>query len=142
MKLFQSTGYIIYKFSGSTSSGHQYYIRTRTHIITLQQHSALSLASRLYITEPLPARFNNRQHMMGIVSAVCAVALLSALVPVHCEDDPDWWRTAVFYQIYPRSFKDTNGDGIGDLKGVYCIISQKTRQQILNCTKTLIFRPV
>lgn len=29
-----------------------------------------------------------------------------------------WWRGAVIYQIYPRSFLDTNGDGIGDLKGV------------------------
>ena len=32
--------------------------------------------------------------------------------------DPDWWRGAVIYQIYPRSFQDTNGDGIGDLAGI------------------------
>ncbi|HJQ00035.1 MAG TPA: glycoside hydrolase family 13 protein [Jatrophihabitans sp.] len=32
--------------------------------------------------------------------------------------DADWWRSAVFYQIYPRSFADGNGDGIGDLIGV------------------------
>jgi len=30
----------------------------------------------------------------------------------------DWWRGAVIYQIYPRSFQDSNGDGIGDLSGV------------------------
>ncbi|MGQ0532053.1 MAG: alpha-amylase family glycosyl hydrolase [Caulobacteraceae bacterium] len=30
----------------------------------------------------------------------------------------DWWRGAVIYQIYPRSFRDSNGDGIGDLQGV------------------------
>ena len=32
--------------------------------------------------------------------------------------DRDWWRGAVIYQIYPRSFQDSNGDGIGDLKGI------------------------
>ncbi|MFP9136517.1 alpha-glucosidase family protein [Devosia sp. XGJD_8] len=32
--------------------------------------------------------------------------------------DKDWWRGAVIYQIYPRSFQDQNGDGIGDLVGI------------------------
>lgn len=32
--------------------------------------------------------------------------------------DQDWWRGAVIYQIYPRSFQDSNGDGIGDLIGI------------------------
>ncbi|MBT8459887.1 MAG: DUF3459 domain-containing protein [Boseongicola sp.] len=34
------------------------------------------------------------------------------------ESDPDWWRGAVIYQIYPRSFQDSNDDGIGDLSGI------------------------
>ena len=30
----------------------------------------------------------------------------------------DWWKHAVVYQIYPKSFQDSNGDGMGDLKGI------------------------
>jgi alpha-glucosidase len=37
---------------------------------------------------------------------------------VQPEGQRDWWRDAVIYQIYPRSFADANGDGIGDLAGV------------------------
>ena len=32
--------------------------------------------------------------------------------------NPDWWRGAVFYQIYPRSFQDSTGTGVGDLAGI------------------------
>ena len=38
--------------------------------------------------------------------------------PVIDASDADWWRGAVIYQIYPRSFQDASGDGIGDLAGI------------------------
>ena len=48
--------------------------------------------------------------------------LTSAIAPkvskAQNNNNRKWWKEAVVYQIYPRSFKDTDGDGVGDLKGV------------------------
>jgi alpha-glucosidase len=54
------------------------------------------------------------------VLALCCVAAPTALAqqkPVDAEGH-QWWQHAVFYEIYPRSFADSNNDGIGDLKGI------------------------
>ena len=40
------------------------------------------------------------------------------VVPAASGPDPDWWRQATVYQVYPRSFADTDGDGLGNVAGV------------------------
>ena len=57
-------------------------------------------------------------------SGFVALAILLWFLPVYSRSKPvdaeghQWWQHAVFYEIYPRSFADSNGDGIGDLKGI------------------------
>ena len=47
-----------------------------------------------------------------------APAPSEAQTPRQLGGDPDWWRGGVIYQIYPRSFLDLSGDGVGDLAGI------------------------
>jgi alpha-glucosidase len=51
-------------------------------------------------------------------TSVDTTARTAAEVVDVAELDPRWWRSAVIYEIYPRSFADGNGDGTGDLAGV------------------------
>ncbi|SBT54479.1 glycoside hydrolase family 13 protein [Micromonospora narathiwatensis] len=44
--------------------------------------------------------------------------MTAATHPTPLTSDDDWWRSAVVYQVYVRSFADANGDGVGDLQGI------------------------
>ncbi len=59
-------------------------------------------------------------------------------MPASTHNDTPWWKKTTVYQIYPRSFKDSNGDGIGDLPG---IISKLDYLQELG-VETIWFSPI
>ncbi|MGH9655663.1 MAG: glucohydrolase, partial [Bryobacteraceae bacterium] len=58
---------------------------------------------------------------MRLLRFLAAALCVSAALPVFAQaarNDNNWWRHAVIYEVYPRSFADSNGDGIGELRGI------------------------
>lgn len=69
------------------------------------------------LTRPTPARARPRRLLTWGALLAAGVGLTQAAPQSQPAVDP-WWKHAVIYEIYPRSFQDTNGDGVGDLNGI------------------------
>jgi alpha-glucosidase len=54
----------------------------------------------------------------AFVLTICIGNAVAQSPEPSASNEKNWWRNAVFYEIYPRSFADSNNDGIGDLRGI------------------------
>ena len=61
---------------------------------------------------------NRKSGMLAVCAILATAASLSAQAAAPAKTSDAWWKHAVIYEIYPRSFADTNEDGAGDLNGI------------------------
>ncbi|CAD0199918.1 unnamed protein product [Chrysodeixis includens] len=56
--------------------------------------------------------------LSGLVACLGAIIGMVVTIPKECNPDLPWYQGKIFYEVYPASFKDSNNDGTGDLKGI------------------------
>lgn len=76
----------------------------------------------------------------SIITCALAILLLTIVQLKADVDDTDWWKHAVVYQIYPKSFKDSNNDGTGDIQGIISKLQHLKNAGVTVCWLSPIYK--
>jgi alpha-glucosidase len=78
----------------------------------------LSIAALSAAAQNAPAGASEARPAPHQIITAHQQATLAGAAAESAERERDWWKNAVIYEVYPRSFQDSNGDGVGDLNGI------------------------
>lgn len=78
--------------------------------------------------------------LSGLLACLATVVALVAMLPRTCDPQLPWYQGGVFYEIFPASFQDSNGDGVGDLRGLASRVEYLTSLNIRAVRLNSIFQ--